>query len=126
MAAVAQDEVALQPKVPRRNRLRDKHAPADNSQELQPASTLSSWRWQPGTGADEQHVPQNRHGGIRAQGRMNSTRHRTDTAGVRTVARAWLDWMPPIVITQSCPFSLASAMMNSSLRTCEQGGAFHV
>ena len=34
------------------------------------------------------------------------------------VARQWLLWMPPMVITLSCPLSLASAIRNSSLRTC--------
>jgi hypothetical protein len=33
------------------------------------------------------------------------------------VARAWLDWMPPIVMTLSWPRASASAMRNSSLRT---------
>ncbi len=33
------------------------------------------------------------------------------------VALQWFDWMPPIVMTQSCPCATTSAIRNSSLRT---------
>ena len=33
------------------------------------------------------------------------------------VDRAWFDWMPPIVTTESCPLSLASHNRNSNFRT---------
>jgi hypothetical protein len=36
------------------------------------------------------------------------------------VARAWLDCMPPMVMTQSCWLATASASRNSSLRTYKQ------
>ena len=34
------------------------------------------------------------------------------------VARQWLDWMPPIVMSVSAPLARASAMLNSSFLTC--------
>ena len=36
------------------------------------------------------------------------------------VARQWLDWMPPIVISVSAPLARASAILNSSFLTCRE------
>jgi hypothetical protein len=49
--------------------------------------------------------------------RSSSREERPARTAARAVARQWLDWAPPQVITVSAPWASASASRNSSFLT---------
>lgn len=83
--------------------------------------SLAWWMWQP-TRRSTSRLPTRRGSSSTAARELRSMRwqSRPRYLAATAVARQWLDWMPPMVMTQSWPPALASAMRNSSLRTCQR------
>ena len=112
-ARVAQDQVAVQPQVPRRHRGRPVRPPTHADAVY---GGLSSGR---AMGALCRLQLRNI-GGISTAGISGRASHGASTGWCVAAHLQWLDWMPPMVITQSWPCALTSAIRNSSFRTWTQ------